>query len=430
MAIQVQYRRGTGAENDSFTGALGEISVDTTAETLRVHDGSTVGGSNLATTSYVVSQIGNLSSSSISYGTSNVAILSNNGSVTSYVAGVLVLTTSATGLASTAGLTATGTVEGGTLTDGTLTSTAGTITSGVAATFSGNVVGGNLNTGAQVVATGNVSGGNLISAGTVTCATLAAIGLITAANLTTSANVTASGNVSGTYLLGDGSAITGLPAGYGDSDVAAYLPTYAGNLGGTLTTVAQTNITSTGSLSAGAIEDGFGSIYIGIENVTAGNILCGAGNAVGNIGNATTQFNTVHAQSTSAQYADVAEYYLSDNSYDPGTVLVFGGNSEVTDSTTSHDARIAGVVSESPALLMNNAADPNTRIAVALLGRVQCKVIGTINKGDRLVASAYSGIATLLVTEQYTPGCIIGKALESYSDEHNAGTIEIVVGRL
>ncbi len=44
MAVQVQWRRGTTAENDAFTGALGEITVDTTLHQLRVHDGSTAGG--------------------------------------------------------------------------------------------------------------------------------------------------------------------------------------------------------------------------------------------------------------------------------------------------------------------------------------------------------------------------------------------------
>lgn len=44
MAKQVQFRRGTAAENDAFTGAVGEITVDTTNNKLRIHDGSTAGG--------------------------------------------------------------------------------------------------------------------------------------------------------------------------------------------------------------------------------------------------------------------------------------------------------------------------------------------------------------------------------------------------
>lgn len=48
MARQIQFRRGTSAEHENFTGAVGEITVDTTNQTLRVHDGTTLGGTSLA----------------------------------------------------------------------------------------------------------------------------------------------------------------------------------------------------------------------------------------------------------------------------------------------------------------------------------------------------------------------------------------------
>jgi len=48
MPTQVQFRRGTTTQNNSFTGAVGELSVDTTLDTVRVHDGSTAGGHRLA----------------------------------------------------------------------------------------------------------------------------------------------------------------------------------------------------------------------------------------------------------------------------------------------------------------------------------------------------------------------------------------------
>ena len=48
MPTQVQFRRGTTTQNESFTGAVGELSVDTTLDTIRVHDGSTAGGIRLA----------------------------------------------------------------------------------------------------------------------------------------------------------------------------------------------------------------------------------------------------------------------------------------------------------------------------------------------------------------------------------------------
>ena len=87
MSTQVQYRRGTGSENDVFTGVVGEITVDTTNWTLRIHDGSTAGGAgNLATVSYVNSQVGNISTGSIANGTSNVTVVSSGGNVTVGVA--------------------------------------------------------------------------------------------------------------------------------------------------------------------------------------------------------------------------------------------------------------------------------------------------------------------------------------------------------
>lgn len=49
MALQIQLRSGTATEHNTFTGANGEVTVDTTNKTLRVHDGTTVGGTRLAT---------------------------------------------------------------------------------------------------------------------------------------------------------------------------------------------------------------------------------------------------------------------------------------------------------------------------------------------------------------------------------------------
>jgi hypothetical protein len=49
MPTQVQFRRGSTAQNNSFTGAAGELSINTSNSTIRVHDGSTAGGSELAT---------------------------------------------------------------------------------------------------------------------------------------------------------------------------------------------------------------------------------------------------------------------------------------------------------------------------------------------------------------------------------------------
>ena len=91
---------------------------------------------------------------------------------------------------------------------------------------------------------------------------------------------------------------------------------------------------------------------------------------------------------TYAQYADLAEKYLPDADYEVGTVLMVGGDKEVTAAQAGF--RAIGVVSEKPAYLMNSELEGG--VAVALKGRVPVKVTGAVIKGQRLVASA-NGIA-------------------------------------
>jgi hypothetical protein len=115
MATQIQYRRGTNAQNAAFTGALAEITVDTTNGTLRVHDGLTAGGSNIATVAYVTSQISSLSSNSISFGTSSVAVIASGGNIRANVGGSTITNTYSSGLAVTGLISATGNITGGNL---------------------------------------------------------------------------------------------------------------------------------------------------------------------------------------------------------------------------------------------------------------------------------------------------------------------------
>ena len=142
------------------------------------------------------------------------------------------------------------------------------------------------------------------------------------------------------------------------------------------------------------------------------------------IGTTAKKYNTVFAKATSAQYADLAEVYETDSEYEVGTVVVFGGDKEVTISKQGNDPRVAGVISDKPAYLMNSesAGQP-----VALLGKVPCKVIGHISKGDMLSTDpANNGVAKKTHNPQV--GEVIGKALENY-DSNKIGTINIVVGR-
>lgn len=130
---------------------------------------------------------------------------------------------------------------------------------------------------------------------------------------------------------------------------------------------------------------------------------------------------------TAARYADLAERYEADKEYKPGTVVVFGGSKEITQSTTFMDARVAGVISTNPAHLMNSeAGDNKTHPPVALQGRVPCRVIGKIQKGDMLVTSTIPGVAIAATDPKL--GTVIGKSLENYDSDH-IGMIEVVVGR-
>jgi hypothetical protein len=126
-----------------------------------------------------------------------------------------------------------------------------------------------------------------------------------------------------------------------------------------------------------------------------------------------------------ATYADLAEYYTSDNDYSAGTIVMIGGDQDVTLAKGYGNTAVAGVVSENPAYLMNSACE-GIRVAVALQGRVPCKVVGTIKKGDLLIVSQVAGAATS--SKDPKPGSIIGKALANY-DSDRIGMIEVLVGK-
>ena len=142
-----------------------------------------------------------------------------------------------------------------------------------------------------------------------------------------------------------------------------------------------------------------------------------------NPGTITGNWSLTGASRLNATYADLAEYYEADQHYSPGTVLEFGGDKEVTiaeDGTT----RVAGVVSTNPAYAMN-ANCKGIATLVALQGRVPAKVRGVIHKGDMMI-SAGNGYARPGNNPQM--GSVIGKALENFSGTE--GVIEIAIGRL
>jgi hypothetical protein len=142
---------------------------------------------------------------------------------------------------------------------------------------------------------------------------------------------------------------------------------------------------------------------------------------------AATFVGNLVGNASSANFADLAEKYVGDEAYEPGTVLVFGGDNEVTTTDTKGDRKIAGVVSTDPAYLMNNQLEGDTVVALALTGRVPCKVIGTVAKGDMLVTSAIPGYA--IVDNDPKLGTVLGKAVGS-KDTEGKGIVEVVAGRM
>jgi filamentous hemagglutinin len=167
----------------------------------------------------------------------------------------------------------------------------------------------------------------------------------------------------------------------------------------------------------------FGSLRVG-SLLTSG-ILNTNANGVGNIGNSSTYFNTAFIKATSAQYADLAENYEADATYEPGTVVCFGGAKEVTVCDVADSTRVAGVISTNPSYLMNSGQTGAHVAAVALQGRVPTKVTGQIRKGD-LIVSAGDGRGR--VNNDARAGTIIGKALADFDGQD--GVIEVVVGRV
>ena len=411
---------------------------------------------------------------SIVNGTSNV-VAAASGNVTVGVAGTPNIAVFATtGVFVTGVVSASGNITGGNVLGGANVNA--TTHTGTTVSVSANITGGNLLTGGLISATGNVnagniitgggSGGNLTGANVISATTLSSTANVVAGNVTTAGLVSATGNITGNYILGNGSALTGISVSSskifngnseanigtaagnanisisGVSNVAVFTITglnvtgivsASGNItsganivtgGGTGGNISGANIISGTTLSATANVVA-GNLTVTTGTITVGNVVNANGNGVGNIGSSTTYFNTVFAKATSAQYADLAEMYVADQPYASGTVVSFGGDYEVTLSQVENDTRVAGVISTNPSYLMNSTQDGEHVVAVALTGRVPCRVVGTVRKGD-LMVTAGNGHAQANNAAQ--TGTVIGKALQDHDGA--SGMIEVVVGRV
>jgi len=137
--------------------------------------------------------------------------------------------------------------------------------------------------------------------------------------------------------------------------------------------------------------------------------------------------NVVHATSTAAQYADLAERYEADCQLEVGEVVILGGHAEITRCVKELDDAVFGVVSESPAFLMNAQAGNNdSHPMIALKGRVMVRLNGTGKAGDRLV-SAGNGEARVANLDECTAFNTLGRLIR---DKYNTQTAltECVIG--
>jgi fibronectin-binding autotransporter adhesin len=307
-----------------------------------------------------------------------------------------------TGNASGSALTVTQAAQTAITSVGTLTAlgVTGTVTAGA---FSGPLTGATAGTHTGPVI-GNVTGNASGSALTVTQAAQTAI--------TSVGTLTALG-VTGTVTAGAFSGpLTGATAGTHTGPVIGNVTGNASGSALTVTQAAQTAITSVGTLTGLTV---------------SGTIAASANNTI-NIGATGTTFATVYATtfsgvSTTAKYADLAENYVGDAAIEPGTVVCFGGENEVTTCDADACSSVAGVVSSNPAYLMNSELAAEFVVAVAFTGRVPCKVTGTVKKGDLMVAAG-NGRARAEANPKV--GTVIGKALQASEGD---AVIEVVVGR-
>ena len=250
------------------------------------------------------------------------------------------------------------------------------------------------------------SGGNV----TVSVGGTSNIAVFSTGGANVQGNITSTGNITGGNVLGGANVNATTHTG---TTVSVTGTITGGNLA-----VGSGTISTSGNITGG-------NVTVGTGTVRLGNIVNANGNATGNIGNASGYFNTLFATSTTATHADLAEWYAADAYYEPGTVLVFGGDQEVTLAIGINDVRVAGVVSTTPAHVMNAGIDAKYATQMALSGRVPTLVVGAVAKGDMMV-SAGGGRAKACAEPRL--GSVIGKALQDHAG--GQGTIEIVVGRV
>ena len=305
----------------------------------------------------------------------------------------LALTSTASGGTTTFGaVTVTGNLQANNITALNNITGANGVFTNISVSANANIATGNITTGnISTLNTTVISAGANTTAGTLTGTWTANGGGSGNSLIVTNGNIVASTGIkTDNYYYANGSPIS-FAGTYNNSNVAAYLPTYGGNI---LTVQTQATVITTGA------------------NVTAGTIT----------GNWTLTSGS-RLQST---YADLAERFEADTYYDAGTVVELGGDKEITAVQYELSDDVFGVVSATAGYIMNGAAGSDeTHPPIAVGGRVQVKVTGKVKRGQRLV-SAGNGVARAAKLGEATAFNIIGRALEHKTTDE-LGAIEAFV---
>jgi hypothetical protein len=305
----------------------------------------------------------------------------------------LALTSTASGGTTTFGaVTVTGNLQANNVTALNNITGANGVFTNISVSANANIATGNITTGnISTLNTTVISAGANTTAGTLTGTWTANGGGSGNSFIVTNGNIVASTGIkTDNYYYANGSPIS-FAGTYNNSNVAAYLPTFGGNI---LTVQTQATVITTGA------------------NTTAGTIT----------GNWTLSSGS-RLQST---YADLAERFEADSYYDAGTVVELGGDKEITAVQYELSDDVFGVVSATAGYIMNGAAGSDeTHPPIAVGGRVQVKVTGKVKKGQRLV-SAGNGVARAAKPGEATAFNIIGRALEHKTTDE-LGAVEAFV---
>ena len=166
------------------------------------------------------------------------------------------------------------------------------------------------------------------------------------------------------------------------------------------------------------------------DKFTMGTTTATAGDKSGGITVAiSTLVANLEGTATAAQYSDVAERFASDTAYTPGTVVALGGAQEITQVNEEASDEVFGVVSslDQAAFKMNGGAgNDDTHPYIAMTGRVDVKVIGSVNKGDRLISASVPGYARAATKAECTAFNVIGRALTSKSEAGQGSVLAAV----